>query len=211
MISAESIKVWAEIAQATLTSLGIILGGLWTYFRFVHGRLGMPKAELQNAFAILAYNDEKFWLHNEVTVLNRGDVRIPIRRGFCRVRECLQSSDLESQLSLSSDPKNDSPHHCAIDWPQLDKKTWSCTPKEGGEIEPGEVELFHYDFLIPKTARLLHVESFFENSSKKNGIGWRCVTIIDVQKWISAENGLENSTKGDPQKATVNRRMRGAN
>lgn len=176
----------------------------------MRGRLGMPKAELQNAIAIRDYDENRYWLHNEVTVLNRGETRIPMRHGFCRVRECLQSKELESQLLLGSDPKNVDPHHCAIDWDQLDKKTWRCMPgKEGGEIEPGEAELLHYDFLIPKSARLLHIESFLENSSKRSGIGWSRATVVDVSKLIAEEFEIGSSAQMGPRKSRGANRKKG--
>ncbi len=49
----------------------------------------------------------------------------------------------------------------------------------GIEIEPGESEQLHYDFLVDKAIKTVLVYSYFQNIQKNRRLGWSLTTTND--------------------------------
>ncbi len=71
LIALDDLKAVAEIAQATATTVAIVVGGLWGYFKFVKGRSFRPRLAvgLQGRWRDV---DGRSLLHVRLTVTNVG-------------------------------------------------------------------------------------------------------------------------------------------
>jgi hypothetical protein len=61
----------AEIANDVATTLAILVGGAWAYFKFLRGRTFASRAELEVAGSLFAYDRDQI-IHAKVTLTNMG-------------------------------------------------------------------------------------------------------------------------------------------
>ena len=69
-------KAYAEFFQSVVTSVGIIVGGIWVYYKFVKGRLFSPKIELSLSGTVVRADSEQILITFEVILRNIGSVRL---------------------------------------------------------------------------------------------------------------------------------------
>lgn len=180
-------KTGAELAQAVLTTTAIIIGGIWTYLRFIKNRLRFPRAELSHTVVYKNLSAGKSLLRISLKVVNQGDVLLPISKTWTRISQILPMTantlnTLETGINLQRDDDAE------IKWPEIDCLEITYEPKTA-EIEPGELEYFHFDFIVPCDLKVVHVYSFFTNKKKKES-GWPCTTIIDLNEMEGASNAV---------------------
>lgn len=172
-----TLKTVAEIAQATTTTVAIIAGGIWTYFRFVKNRLFFTRAELKHEIVQKNLAAGKSLLRVTLTVFNKGDVLLPISNVWTRLKQITPVTgqlleDLVSDKDLAKDDEGE------ILWPEIGFHEIDYSTCEA-EIEPGESECFHFDFVINNSVKSVQIYSFFTNKQKKEA-GWPLTTIIDI-------------------------------
>jgi hypothetical protein len=83
-----------------------------------------------------------------------------------------------------------------IKWPEIDCQEISYAPKTA-EIEPGESEIFHFDFILSNDVEVIQVYSFFNNNTKKVA-GWPCTTIIDLKEKEGTNNVNQTTATQTP-------------
>lgn len=205
--SGEAVQMWAEVLNSAVSSLAIVAAGYWTYKRFVEGRLGVPKAVLQNTIEVRPCTPKLYWIHVEVNVTNKGETIIPLLCGYCRIRKCLPPSpEIVGHLEVNPEGLFENPAGCLDDglnslaevsWPEIAKsKEWNYKPGYSS-IEPGESECFRCDFFIPKDIELIYIESFFRDESKPE-VGWNRVSIVEVSP-LKSDNSASEEANNERQ------------
>jgi hypothetical protein len=88
-------------------------------------------------------------------------------------------------------------------WPCLvDREcNWS---KECREVEPGEIDEFHFDFVIPAHVQLVEIYSYIRNVKKQDReIGWNTTTVYSLcEDTNMAKSGTQFRTGQGPPKKT---------
>ncbi len=175
----DNLKKGAEFAQAVLTTIAIIIGGIWTYLRFIKNRLRFPRAELSHTIIYKPLRDKKALLRINLKVLNKGDVLLPISNTWTRISQILpMGEDTLEALATGKDLPRD--NDAEIKWPELGTREISYEPGTA-EIEPGESEMFHFDYIVSSDVKVVHIYSFFTNLKKREA-GWPCITIINLNE-----------------------------
>lgn len=187
--SLDNWKTVAELAQAAFTTVAIIIGGVWTYLRFIKNRLRFPRAELSHAIVHKNLAAGKSLLRINLKVVNKGDVLLPISKTWTTISQILPMADNSLKVLETGNelPRDDD---AEIKWPEIGCQEITYKPNTA-EIEPGESEMFHFDFIVSSDVKIVHVYSFFTNMKKKES-GWPCISIIDLSEKESATNA--NST-----------------
>jgi hypothetical protein len=74
-----------------------------------------------------------------------------------------------------------------VEWPMLAGREWFWT-KGGFEIEPGEEDSLHTDFLAPQESRVAQFYFYLRNARKrKQGLGWTLTVIYDLKEQTVGE------------------------
>lgn len=175
------LKEIAEIAQALATAAAILVGGIWTYLLFVKRRQRYPRAEIKHIVTHKQIGNDKLLLHVCVVISNTGDVLVSLENGETRIQQLLPPSgellnDINKGVKLHKEGETE------ISWPEIASipKNW----KRGTfEIEPGERDEIHYDFILNADVQCVEVYSYFRNFVKRGrNIGWNVTTIYDISK-----------------------------
>jgi hypothetical protein len=173
------IQACAGSVQACATVIAIIVGGVWSYMLFVQKRQRYPRANIEHRITHRSIPDNKLLLHVAVTVRNTGDVLLSLVSGQTRIQQILPLSlELLDPISKGRDPVKAGDRE--ILWPliKLRKQKWR---EQECEIEPGESDEFHYDFILDAEVQTIEVYSYFKNAKKPGReIGWGWTTIYDL-------------------------------
>ena len=73
-------RVVAEAVQSALTALGILAGGVWALYRFGLRRERETALEIDLTYAPTPYDGDKYLVHFDVTLANKGSVRVAARK-----------------------------------------------------------------------------------------------------------------------------------
>lgn len=76
----------AKIFQSLITSLALLIGGIWAYFKFLRGRIYKPRMELNVECQIYLQKNNLVRLHVRVILKNVGLSRVNINRENSAVR-----------------------------------------------------------------------------------------------------------------------------
>ncbi len=159
-------KMWLLIAESVAKILAIVVGGVWTYSLFVRNRLRYPKAELELVVQHFPLGSGKRLLHCAIKITNCGDVLL--RPSTCKL--CLRQVipvDKEVQFLDGCDPVLAGEHE--LKWLLIVERKWG----KVAEIEPGESDQIHTDFVINADIELVQFYGFVGNPRKlKNDFGW---------------------------------------
>ena len=80
-------KDFSAIIQALLTSIGILIGGIWTYLLFVRQRLHFPKVNIGLSVTDVLLPDGNRLIHAEVKIDNVGSVILCSNYAELRIRQ----------------------------------------------------------------------------------------------------------------------------
>ena len=170
-----TIKDWAPTFNEILQALAIIIGGIWTYRKFVKGRLFSPQAALSHDINVVSLKEGKLLVRVTLIVKNIGNILIPVPTCDTRIQ---QIKPLPSELSdklACNDIYLDK--YAEIKWPTIDKLTVTIN----SEIEPNETDEFIFDFVIDNELENILIYSYVPNI-KKEDIGWPCSTIYNLKE-----------------------------
>ncbi len=172
------IKDLADIIQALVTTLALIIGGAWTYLLFVRKRQRFPRAKIEHRVTHMAVSAEATLLSIDVIISNIGDVLLSLVSGEIEVRQVLPPEASFLQM-LNSSQLGTNRRVELVDWPSLFSRSenWE---KRVVEVEPGESEQFLYTLLVRAEVKTVYVESYFRNMAKRRReLGWRVETFHD--------------------------------
>jgi hypothetical protein len=170
-----------EIISKIVTSLGILLGGLWTYRLFVKQRLGAPKIQLSLNVDRVQIEESLTLFHVSLKIKNVGNVILKSDYAEIRLR---QVSPIPEELKIDFKPGFDpvKENEKEIAWPQIAGREWNWN-KGGFEIEPGEEDSLHTDFVINSDIKIIEFYCYINNLKKKrNGLGWPLTEIYNCNQ-----------------------------
>ena len=173
-------KDFADTLHSLFTVLGIVVGGIWTYMLFVRKRQRYPRAEATHTITHKPLGHNRVLLHVTTSICNPGEVLLRLVSGFTRVQQLLPPPpEFLSTVKKGEDPVQQGATE--YPWPLVGERTWDW--KTGPhEVEPGEKEEVHCDFVIADTLHSLEIYTYVKNEAKQSReIGWNLTTIYDLE------------------------------
>lgn len=183
----EQIEFLVELVESIATIFALFAAGLWAIFRLWKNRELQPRADITLDATVHAFDSENYWIHVEALIRNVGLVRIPLDRGYCRIQICMPSAEVTRVLQMDQ-VQLFHPGQLEVDWPLICKKEWGLAEKLG-EIEPGESECLHFDFLAPVEVEATYIAFHIANPAKKGKLGWGCKKILELPRESAACQG----------------------
>lgn len=179
-------KDYADATSSTITVIGLVIAGVWTYMRFVRKRQRFPRANVAHRIADWPVVAQRL-LRLVVRVENLGEVIVRVRTIRAAVMQVLPTPpNVAEAISEGRDPV--ARGSSEILWDTLGDRHCDFSG-DGCEVEPGETEEFIFDFVIPSEVIKVQVYTHVENITKSTkNIGWNTTTIHDVG---GATNGQE--------------------
>jgi len=170
----------ADIVQSFFTVLGIVVGGFWTYMLFVQKRQRYPRAKTTHTITHKPLGHNRILLHVTTDISNPGEVLLRLVSGFTRVQQILPPPpEVVAAMKKGEDPVR--PTDTEYPWPLVGERAWHW--EKPHEIEPGESEELHCDFVIADTLRTVEIYTYVKNEAKPNKeIGWNLTTICDLEE-----------------------------
>ncbi len=170
--------IWKDlfsIIQAALTSVGIVVGGFWTYFLFVRQRLRFPKVDIMFIQDKIILEGTRF-IHAEIKLSNLGNVILKSDYSESRLRKIVPIPDeIRPDIKNGLDPVPEG--KTEIEWPLVVGREWKWNEKDF-EIEPGESDSLHADYIIESDIKVLEFYFYLRNTKKKaQNIGWTLTKI----------------------------------
>jgi len=188
----------ASIFQALVTSLALILGGIWTYQLFIRRRQPLPRAKIEHQVTSREASANARLLSINVVVSNTSDVLLALTVGNIDVHQVFPpGGDFQYKLN---DPQAEKCQRVNLmDWPALFPYAEIHPKTHTVEIEPGESEQFFYALLVRGEVKTIYIKSYFRNTAKRRkDLGWGAETFHDVlpSSATSAGNAGSSPTSG---------------
>ncbi|KPK89949.1 hypothetical protein AMJ80_09060 [bacterium SM23_31] len=171
-----------SVIQSALISVGVITGGIWTYFLFVRQRLSFPKVDIELSIKNTILNEGARLIHAEIKVNNLGHVIFKSDKSELRLRQVVPvhdeiKQDIDIKDGFDPVPKDKT----EIEWPMLAERVWEWNKKEF-EIEPGESDFLHADYIIESNIKVVEFYFYLSNAKKKSqNIGWTLTNIYEFE------------------------------
>ena len=176
---ADTLEKLTGAAESAATVVALIVGGLWTYRLFVKNRGDKPRAEVRHEVSVWPIAEDQLLIHVAVSVKNTSAVMMLLKSGEVRAVPMLPAApQVWNQLA------DGVPHqkgHSELVWPNRLTQSidWSSSPRE---LEPGEQDTYHFDFVMETPVSLFQVYSHLQNVAKEpRSIGWNCTTLHPLE------------------------------
>lgn len=183
MIHLEGLLVCLQLINTILASMAIMVGGCWTYKLFIQHREKYPRANVQQEMIHFRLPDGLYLLHVSLSITNISDVLMELESIEMRALQVLPLDDkIKAEIQGISDLCEEIP--ADINWPKLDCK-YINIPKAGCEIEPGETDFYHFDFIVHGKISVVQIYSHVANTTKKKrDIGWTCTDFYQFDSFL---------------------------
>jgi hypothetical protein len=176
----ETAETIAKTLESIVTAGGIVAAGVWTYLIFVKRRQRFPRATVSHQTYHYRLTDGRTLLRVAAKVVNSGEVLVPMRFVRTRVQQFFPLPDHIASLASRADDSVSaaSAEDCELPWTVLGVREWRID--EGlGEIEPGESEVLHCDFVIHTGVGQVLVYTYVTNHAKHDrDIGWSDTVVV---------------------------------
>lgn len=194
--SVEAVKAdfWSSLESATAslesvaTAVALTVGGIWTYFRFVKGRIHFAKASLTHHVDLipLQEDDGDKLLRIRIEIKNIGQRMIPLREARSWIRQIAPVSNRKAREAIEKMVVPQENGKVDVPWPCLGRRDWIIGAGKA-LIEPGESEVLLVEFLVPNAVNAILVYSYVKNSTQeprteKGEIGWQQATVLQIGK-----------------------------
>ncbi|MDX1479462.1 MAG: hypothetical protein R3301_17230 [Saprospiraceae bacterium] len=170
--------------ESLATIIALIIAGIWTYRVFIRNRQNKPRAIVEHQVYCWEQAPGSALVHVVVRVRNISDLLIQIARG--KVEVSIMTPDVDGLQRTSSGTE--------YQWPFTYPHPfdWSAQPHE---IEPHEMDEYHFDFRIDRPFETLQVYSHIQNTRKRTQqIGWNKITIHQFK-----EGNMKRELDVDPK------------
>jgi hypothetical protein len=170
-----------QIIQAIVTTLALIIGGVWGAYIYHTTREAFHKADVSHKVDFVQINDKKILVRISIITTNNGKGALELRSGIIRISQvlplgnCIDTEDLpcpkhKIEKNENPVPKSNDPDKIAL-WPSVE-----IIKPEDSYLEPTEKSATYADIILPIDTDIIQVYSYFPNPSIEN-IGWRTVTM----------------------------------
>lgn len=176
----ENIKDIASIAQSLTTILAIVVSGIWGYWIFVKNRQQYPRVKLSHSILYRKLETGKVLVHVTVTIQNIGGILLSLQMVETRIHQVFPLPKKAAD-AVAKGESPIAPDSTEIDsWTELGRHRCNFQ-KNLFEVEPGEVQDIHHDFIIPGSVETVLIYSYLQNIKKRNrDIGWDMTTFHDL-------------------------------
>lgn len=172
-------KDLSEVIKNYVTILAYVIGGFWVYLTFIRKRESYPRLNVDHRVISKRVSDKKIFLKVMIDLVNKGNTVIYLEKRLVRIQKILPwpIEKLKKIDTLDTRTKQDD---AEVEWPLLGEVDLN-SKGHRHEIEPGEKDEFHADFLLDSNIESIVIYSYFKNY-KKHGreIGWNKTTIYDI-------------------------------
>jgi hypothetical protein len=170
----------ADIVASVVTTAAVLAGGLWTYLLFVRQRLRFPRLVIAMNVQEELLSDRCRLVHVAVALQNTGAVLLQAPSAELRLRQVSPvENDLRQTVLSGLDPVVTGSSE--VSWPMVAGREWKWQP-QALEIEPGESDVLHSDFVIDSSISVIELYFFMDNPSKRrDGLGWTEKRLHRVQ------------------------------
>lgn len=175
ILTIEETKAVAETIQSVATTLALLIGGCWTYFRFVRQRTESAQGWVEGRASSLSLKSGHRLLDVECELGNAGKVLLPIRLVKSIVRQVLPLDDGTSFELRSCGPEY------AFPWPELARREWRW-PTGAAEIEPGESQTLSWSFELEPHVEIVELLVYFEDATSNPKKGWSKRLLINLSE-----------------------------
>jgi hypothetical protein len=173
-------KDQSEIVKNYTTCAAILIGGIWGYITFIRNRQKYPRANIKHMIKHRHIDDRRVLLRITIAVENKGDVIISLDKGEVWIQQMVPWPSDSALDAIDSSKETDKNRKAEAEWPVLADRNLSGV--KGHEIEPGEFDEFHYDFVIDSNIKTVIVYSYVKNQTKLGReIGWNKTSVYDVK------------------------------
>lgn len=180
-------KDLVTIIQSGFTIAAMIVGGIWTYHKFIKKREHYPRINLSFTIDSMAVNETHNLVHVAVLHENKGETLMEAKSAEMRLRHVLPLPvAIKKDLNAGNDPISED--FATIEWPMLMDRNWTFSRELPFEIEPGESDSLHADFFVDKNVKTVQFYFFIANMEKKEkNLGWALtwyyqIPSTDIQK-----------------------------
>lgn len=174
----ETTKKVVDILAGVATMLAIAVAGSWTWKRFIRDRANWPKANIEHSVYSRSLSETNILVHVGVTIHNIGNVRLRLSDGNIRLQRIWPCKQ-EQMALIRRNSGGESPSQKEADWELLSKIDFTSLNLE---LEPGEKDTSHFDFVLQTKLETVVVYSRFNNRRKaKAEIGWNHTTIHEIE------------------------------
>jgi hypothetical protein len=172
----EIAKAFVDVGSGAATIAAVIIGGFWTWRLYVRQRLGLPRAEVDIAVDHAELATDKRLLHVAIRIVNVGSVVLRPELAEIRVRQVVPVvPSIASTFRRDYDPVPQGKEE--LEWPVIVGRKWSPTC----EIEPGESDTLHADFVLELEIKLIQIYTFVGNPIKKRkDFGWPHTIFVSL-------------------------------
>jgi hypothetical protein len=180
LYSLTEVKDFFGILQSFATIIAMIIGGIWTYRKFIKQRLLYPRINLSMSIDFMSVSQTHNLIHVAIFHENKGDTLLQSQHAELRLRQVLPlPSGIESDLNTGKDPVLNPATY--IEWPMIQNRYWDFQKESPFEIEPGESDSLHADFFIEKHLKGIQFYYYISNIKKQeNDLGWSLTLYYPV-------------------------------
>jgi hypothetical protein len=193
-MNTSKVREYVDIIQSAFTVIALIVGGIWSYWLFVQNRQKYPRANIAHRIAHRHIANGKLLLHVNVIISNTGDVLLSLIHLETRIQQVLPlPAGILDSINKGQNPVPEGETEVA--WPLIDSQELEV--KEGEcEIEPGESQEIHHDFIIDAEVETVEVYSYLLNEQKRvREIAWDLTTLYDLNV---TEKAFSYATRSGP-------------
>lgn len=161
----EKTKLYVEVIQAALTSVAIVVGGIWTYQQFIRERPNKGHLVISQSAQDFVVSAGQIFVQVRIELENVGSSRVLIYDGVTRLQQILPLSEKISRAIEGSDADltRRFTERQTLPWPIICSGHLSSMQRS---LEPGEKLYLTQDFLVPNTVRLLRAYSYFTGDAQ---------------------------------------------
>ncbi|MCK5603913.1 hypothetical protein KAR91_18645 [Candidatus Pacearchaeota archaeon] len=175
----EMIQFYSGLLESIVKVAAVLVAGCWTYMLFIRRRQKFPRAIIKHKIEQFKLTNNKILVHLVVEIENKGDVLLALTGGEVRVLRIIPvSQEIKKGIKKGTVPLVEGYHE--VDWPSIKRYQFDWI-ESIREIEPSEVDQYHYDFILDNDVETIQVYSHFDNrKKKKKDIGWNCTTFHNI-------------------------------
>lgn len=151
-------KDWADILTSTLTSLSIIIGGGWVFYRFILQEERYPNINFTTEINVIGKQD-KFWIIELIALVeNKGKAQHKMKEFGFDLKALFKNDKIETNEKWGN--QIDFPHKLSFG---------SYLPKNQSFffIDPGTTAKYSYITKVPEDASFLILHSNFKYYNRK--------------------------------------------
>jgi hypothetical protein len=197
---------WLELlqtVQAVVTIGAVLIAGLWTYLLFVRRRQKFPRASVTHRVTFDPVDDQKLLLRATVVIANKSEVLLSINHGMVWVQQVMPWPKIAAKAPIDGDEAEKKKE---LSWPVLAERRLDDS-QDRWEVEPGETEELHLDFLLRRPLDVVLLYSYFRNSKKRlrprvrrpwgifREIGWNTTTLHVLDRTTRITSEVANGTQ----------------